>query len=82
MVLIKEPWLRLLGAHIGRVRYATERVWYERDYKNQAYPFGPDKFVLFQPTQPSSSSSPRATEDFTNKREREGDRIGEGLHQD
>ena len=48
----------------------TRRVRYEHDYKNRAYPFGLDKFVSFQPNQPPTSSSPRATEDFTNKRER------------
>ena len=58
-------------AYTGHVRYATERVRYERDYKNRSTPSAQTSLIFFQATQPSSSSSPRATEDFTNKRERE-----------
>ena len=36
----------------------------------QSVPLRQDSFVSFQPTQPMPSSSPRATEDFTKKRER------------
>ena len=57
-------------AYTGRVRYATGRVRYERDYKNRSTPSAQTSLIFFQATQPSSSSSPRATEDFTNKRER------------
>ena len=45
-------------------------------------PLRPRQPCLLQPTQPPISSPPRATEDFTKEKERERDRIGEGLHQD
>ena len=56
--------------YTGRVRYSTGHVRYEWDYKTEWYPFGPDRLVSFQPTQPPTSSSPRAIKDFTKKKER------------
>ena len=57
-------------AYTGRVRYDTGRVRYERDYKNRPYPFGPTDLSSSNPTSRRPSSSPRATEEFTKKRER------------
>ena len=67
--------------YTGRVRYDTRRVRYKRDYKNRAYPFGPNRLVSSKPTSRRPSSHlgrPR----ISLRKRREGDRIGEGLHQD
>ena len=59
----------------------TGRVWYERDYKNRGLPFGPNRLVSSKPTSRRPSSHlgrPR----ISPRKRREGDRIGEGLHQD
>ena len=56
---------------LGQPAY-TGRVRYERDYKNRAYPFGPNRLVSSKPTSRCPSSPPRAIEDFTKeKSERE-----------
>ena len=75
-------WIKLgQSVYTGRVRYDTGRVRYERDYKNRAYPFGPNRLVSSKPTSWRSSSHlgwPR----ISPRKRREGDRVGEGLHQD
>ena len=78
----KENWKRenTFWIKLGQSVY-TGRVRYKRDYKNRAYPFGPNRLVSSKPTSRHSSSHlgrPR----ISPRKRREGDRIGEGLHQD
>ena len=55
--------------YTGRVRYATRRVRYEWDYKTRCTPLAQIDLSSSKPTSRRPSSSPRATIDFTKKRE-------------